>query len=72
MELTASVGANGKLFGALSSQSIAEALEKAGISVDKKKIVLDQPIKQTGNYSVSVKLHPEVTAKVNVSVSAKK
>ncbi len=72
VELTASVGANGKLFGALSSQSIAEALEKAGISVDKKKIVLDQPIKQTGNYSVSVKLHPEVTAKVNVSVSAKK
>lgn len=72
VELTASVGVNGKLFGALSSQSIAEALEKAGISVDKKKIVLDQPIKQTGNYSVSVKLHPEVTAKVNVAVSAKK
>ena len=72
VELTASVGANGKLFGALSSQSIADALAKAGIAVDKKKIVLDQPIKQTGNYRVTVRLHPEVTATVNVAVSAKK
>lgn len=72
VELTASVGANGKLFGALSSQSIADALAKAGIVVDKKKIVLDQPIKQTGNYRVTVRLHPEVTATVNVAVSAKK
>lgn len=70
--LTVSVGANGKLFGALSSQSIADALEKAGLSVDKKKIALDQPIKQVGNYKVTVKLHPEVSAKVNVCVSAKK
>lgn len=72
VELTASVGANGKLFGALSSQSIADALAKSGIVVDKKKIVLDQPIKQTGNYRVTVRLHPEVTATVNVAVSAKK
>ncbi len=72
VELTASVGANGKLFGALSSQSIADALAKSGIAVDKKKIVLDQPIKQTGNYRVTVRLHPEVTATVNVAVSAKK
>ena len=60
------------LFGALSSQSIADALAKSGIAVDKKKIVLDQPIKQTGNYRVTVRLHPEVTATVNVAVSAKK
>ncbi len=72
VELTASVGANGKLFGALSSQSIADALEKTGVPVDKKKIVLDQPIKQVGNYRVTVRLHPEVTATVNVNVSAKK
>lgn len=62
------VGANGKLFGALNTQSIADALGKAGCVVDKKKIVLEQPIKQTGTYKVAVKLHPEVTAKVTVNV----
>lgn len=62
------VGANGKLFGALNTQSIADALEKVGCVVDKKKIVLDQPIKQTGTYRVAVKLHPEVVAKVTVIV----
>ena len=62
------VGANGKLFGALNTQAIADALGKAGVEVDKKKIVLEQPIKQTGTYKVVVKLHPEVTAKVTVIV----
>lgn len=62
------VGANGKLFGALNTQAIADALAKAGVAVDKKKIVLDQPIKQTGTYKVAVKLHPEVSAKVTVNV----
>lgn len=62
------VGANGKLFGALNTQAIADALAKAGVAVDKKKIVLNQPIKQTGTYKVAVKLHPEVSAKVTVNV----
>ncbi len=62
------VGANGKLFGALNTQAIADALAKAGVAGDKKKIVLDQPIKQTGTYKVAVKLHPEVSAKVTVNV----
>ncbi len=70
VELSARMGANGKLFGSLSSQAIADALEKAGISVDKKKIVLDAPIKQTGEYKITVKLHPEVSAKVTLSVVA--
>ena len=62
------VGANGKLFGALNTQAIADALAKAGVEVDKKKIVLDQPIKQTGTYKVAVKLHAEVSAKVTINV----
>lgn len=62
------IGANGKLFGALNTQAIADALKQAGVEVDKKKIVLDQPIKQTGTYKVTVKLHPEVSAKVTVNV----
>lgn len=62
------IGANGKLFGALNTQAIADALKQAGVEVDKKKIVLDQPIKQTGTYKVTVKLHSEVSAKVTVNV----
>ncbi|MBR6789134.1 MAG: 50S ribosomal protein L9 [Clostridia bacterium] len=62
------VGANGKLFGALNTQAIADALGKVGVVVDKKKIVLDQPIKQTGIYKVVVKLHAEVHARVTVNV----
>ncbi len=72
VELTAKMGANGKLFGSLSAQSIADALAAAGVSVDKKKIVLDSPIKQTGEYKITVKLHPEVSAKVTLSVVADK
>lgn len=64
------VGANGKLFGALNTQTIADALAKAGCAVDKKKIVLPQPIKQTGTYKISVRLHAEVTANVTVNVVA--
>ena len=64
------VGANGKLFGALNTQAIADALAKAGCAVDKKKIVLPQPIKQTGTYKISVRLHAEVTANVTVNVVA--
>ena len=70
VELKAKIGANGKLFGSLSSQAIAEALEKAGVTVDKKKIVLDSPIKQIGEYKITVKLHPEVSAKITLSVVA--
>ncbi len=64
------VGANGKLFGALNTQAIADALKNAGVEVDKKKVVLDQPIKQVGTYKVAVKLHPDVTAKVTIVVHA--
>lgn len=70
VELKAKIGAKGKLFGSLSSQAIAEALEKAGVTVDKKKIVLDSPIKQIGEYKITVKLHPEVSAKITLSVVA--
>ncbi len=62
------VGANGKLFGALNAQTIADALKQAGVEVDKKKIILDGPIKQVGVYKVAVKLHPEVTAKTTINV----
>ena len=63
-------GENGKLFGSITSKDIAEALEKQeGIKVDKKKIVLASPIKQTRNTQVTVKLFPEVSATLKVTVT---
>ena len=50
------------------AQNIAESLEAQGHKIDKRKIVLDEPIKSLGIYSVPIKLHPEVEAKVKVWV----
>lgn len=64
------VGETGKLFGALNTQAIADALAKEGISIDKKKIVLADPIKLVGAYEVTVKPYAEVSAKLKVVVKA--
>jgi len=63
-------GDNGKLFGSITSKDIADALEKQeGIKIDKKKIELASPIKQTGETEVTVKLFPEVSTVLKVSVT---
>jgi len=64
-------GEGGKTFGSVSSKEIAAAIkEQHGIDIDKKKLVLNDPIKQAGAYSVPVKLHPQVTAQLKVTVEA--
>ena len=63
-------GVEGKLFGSVTNMEIAAFLKEKGLDIDRKKIVLAEPIKQVGEYSVTVKLHPEVTATLKVSVSA--
>lgn len=70
LSITLKVGANGKLFGALNTQIIADAFKKEGIAVDKKKIVLDVPIKTTGTYALSAKIAAGVSAKFKVTVKA--
>lgn len=63
------VGEGGKLFGAVSSKEIAQAAkEQLNMELDKKKLVLPNPIKTVGSTSVSVKLHPQVTAELKVVV----
>jgi large subunit ribosomal protein L9 len=47
---------------------IADALKAEGIEIDKKKIHLDEPIKRLGEYTVTIKLHSEVSAQLNVQV----
>lgn len=61
-------GENGKTFGSISGKEIAEALEKFGYIVDKRKIEVPNPIKTIGDYEVVVKLHPTVSVKVKVEV----
>lgn len=63
------VGEGGRTFGSVSSKEIAEAVkEQMHLDIDKKKIQLKEQIKTLGTHIVSVKLHPEVTAELNVSV----
>ena len=64
------VGETGKLFGALNSQAIVDALHAQGIELDKKKIVLNEPIKTLGTYTVVVKPYAEISAKLTVKVEA--
>jgi large subunit ribosomal protein L9 len=61
-------GEEGRLFGSITSTEIAEALKKRGIDIDKKRIVLDEPIRLVGVYTVKLKLHTEVTAQLTVEV----
>ncbi|WP_312093706.1 50S ribosomal protein L9 [Aminipila sp.] len=73
-ELTVSIitkgGEGGRLFGSITSKDISEALSKQHkIDIDKKKFVLESPIKTTGDFSVEVKLYPEVAGIVKVKVS---
>ena len=69
MELAIKVGEGGRTFGSVSSKEIAAAVkEQMGLDVDKKKIHLKEPIKSLGTHIVTVKLHPEVTAELKVSV----
>ena len=63
-------GENGKTFGSVTSKEISDALERAGIKLDKKKIELKEPIKATGTYSVTARIYPEVTARFSVSVES--
>lgn len=62
-------GEGGRVFGSVSSKEIAEAAKKQfGVEIDKKKIVLDEPLRSFGTFEIAVKLHPEVTAKTRVKV----
>lgn len=63
-------GETGKLFGALNTQAISDALKKQGVELDKKKIVLSDPIKSVGEYTITVKPYAEVSAKIKVIVKA--
>ena len=72
VKVTASSGADGRLYGSITSKDIVEKLQAAhGITIDKRKLVLSDPIKAYGKYEVEVKLYTEVSGKINVLVCEK-
>lgn len=72
VELAVKSGVEGKVFGSVSSKEIAVAAKvQLGLELDKKKIVLDEPIKTLGVHNVSIRLHRDVTATLKVHVSGK-
>jgi large subunit ribosomal protein L9 len=66
--LQAPVGEEDRIFGTITTQQIAEALAKNGIDVDRRKISLDSDIRTTGDYTATVKLHPEHSGTLKVQV----
>lgn len=71
VEIKTKAGEGGRIFGSITSKDIADALKaQHNITVDKKKILLDSPIKQTGEITVEIKLYTDVNAKLKVVVNA--
>ena len=62
------VGEEEKLYGSVTSMDISSQLEKQGVDIDRKKLVLEKPIKALGEFDVTVKLHPEVMGHIKVVV----
>ena len=70
LEFTAQAGEEGKLFGSITAQQIAEQLAAKGFDVDRRKLVLDDAIKSVGRHVVQVRLRGDATAQVEVVVNA--
>jgi large subunit ribosomal protein L9 len=69
LAVTTRASDDGRLYGSVSAQDVVEFLERHAIPVEKRRVLLDEPIKALGEYRVPVKLHPEVTAELLVHVA---
>lgn len=71
VKIVTKTGEGGRLFGSITTKDIADALQaQEGIELDKKKFVLDSPIKHTGEFQVEIKLYAEIAARLLVEVTA--
>ncbi|MDH3211394.1 MAG: 50S ribosomal protein L9 [Myxococcales bacterium] len=68
LEVAARVGEEGKLFGSVTAAQIAELLAEKGFDIERRKIALDEPIKEAGEHRVSIRLHRDVIAEVALTV----
>lgn len=70
LEITAQAGEEGKLFGSVTAQNLAELLSAKGLEVDRRKIILTEPIKTVGEHRVAIRLRSDVVAEFKVTVKA--
>ncbi len=70
LEFEAQAGDEGKLFGSITAQNLADKLAEKGLDVDRRKIVLDEPIKTVGEHTVAIRLRSDVIAEFTVTVNA--
>lgn len=63
-------GEGGKLYGAVTNSDISDALKKEGFDIEKKQVVINNPIKAVGRFGVRIKLHPKVSCEVTIEVEA--
>ena len=70
VEIPVRIGAGGKLFGSVTGATVADALKKKNIDIDKRKIALQGDVTGTGLYEAVIKIHPTVTSKIKVKVVA--
>ncbi|NMC75650.1 MAG: 50S ribosomal protein L9 [Geobacteraceae bacterium] len=69
LSIAHNAGEGDKLFGSVTNMELAEVLKQRGVDIDRKKILLAEPIKHLGEYDVPVKIHPEVTASLKVIIT---
>jgi len=68
VSISQKAGENDQLFGSVTSKDIAEALEKQGYTIERRKIVLDEPIKTLGEFKIPLRLHRDVTSEITLNV----
>lgn len=69
LSFIAKAGDEGKLFGSITSMDIQKELNNHGVDIDKKKIIINEPIKRTGEYNIQIKLHSDIIADVKAEVN---
>jgi len=72
LEIKHPVGEKGKLYGSVTSSEISKALSEKGFEIDKKRIVVNRPIRDVGIHTVQIRLHPEVEVQIKVDVQPQK
>lgn len=72
IQIKKKVGEGGKMFGSVTAQEVSDLLKAKGVDLDRRKIQIQEPIKKAGEYTIPVKLHPQVTAEIKLTVEGEK
>ena len=72
IQIKKKMGEGGKMFGSVTAQEISDLLKSKGIEIDRRKIQMQEPIKKAGEFTIPVKLHPEVTGQIKLIVEGQK